>query len=45
MQNSTIEENVRLNNVIFDKNVNIAQGKVLTGDENYPVIIEKNATI
>lgn len=45
MQNCTIDKDVQLNNVIFDKNVNIAQGKVLTGDENYPVIIEKNASI
>ncbi|MGL5314182.1 MAG: glucose-1-phosphate adenylyltransferase subunit GlgD [Peptostreptococcaceae bacterium] len=45
MQNCTIDKDVKLNNVIFDKNVNIAEGKVLTGDENYPVIIEKNASI
>ena len=40
-----MSENVQLNNVIFDKNVSIAEGKVLTGDENYPVIIEKNASL
>lgn len=45
MQNCTIDKDVELNNVIFDKNVSIAEGKVLTGDENYPVIIEKNASI
>lgn len=45
MQNCTIDKDVELNNVIFDKNVSIGEGKILTGDENYPVIIEKNASI
>ena len=45
MQNCIIEKDANLNNVIFDKNVNISEGKILQGDENYPVIIEKNASI
>ena len=45
MQNCTIDNDVKLNNVICDKNVNIGYGKELKGDENYPVIIEKNASI
>lgn len=45
MQNCIIDTGVKLNNVICDKNVNIGDGKELKGDENYPVIIEKNASI
>lgn len=42
MQNCTIEENVVLENVIFDKNVIVSEGKVLKGDQDYPMVIEKN---
>lgn len=45
MQNCTIDENVKLSNVIFDKNVCIKKDKELKGDEDYPIIIEKNASI
>ena len=42
MQNCKIEDNVVLENVIFDKNITISEGKVLKGDEDYPMVIEKN---
>ncbi|MGL6106017.1 glucose-1-phosphate adenylyltransferase subunit GlgD [Romboutsia sp.] len=45
MQNCTIDKDVKLNNVIFDKNVCIKEGKELKGDEDYPIVIEKNASI
>ena len=45
MQNCTIESDVILNNVILDKNTSISEGKELRGDENYPMVIEKNLSI
>ncbi|MGL4912560.1 MAG: glucose-1-phosphate adenylyltransferase subunit GlgD [Romboutsia sp.] len=45
MQNCIIGENSDLNNVIFDKNINLAKGKELKGDENHPIVIEKNISI
>ena len=45
MQNCTIESDVVLNNVILDKNISISKGKELRGDENYPMVIEKNLSI
>jgi len=45
MQNCIIGEGAELNNVIFDKNINLAHGKELRGDENYPIVIEKNICI
>ena len=45
MQNCTIESDVVLNNVILDKNISISEGKELRGDENYPMVIEKNLSI
>ncbi|MGL5330412.1 MAG: glucose-1-phosphate adenylyltransferase subunit GlgD [Peptostreptococcaceae bacterium] len=45
MQNCDIESNVVLNNVILDKNISISEGKELRGDENYPMVIEKNLSI
>ncbi|MCR8746358.1 glucose-1-phosphate adenylyltransferase subunit GlgD [Romboutsia lituseburensis] len=45
MQNSFIGEECNLENVIFDKNINLAKGKELRGDENYPIVVEKNISI
>ncbi len=45
MQGTIIEENVNLANTVTDKNVVITEGKVLYGDENYPVFIEKNTVV
>ena len=45
MQNCTIESDVVLNNVILDKNISISEGNELRGDENYPMVIEKNLSI
>ncbi|EPZ61272.1 glycogen biosynthesis GlgD domain protein [[Clostridium] sordellii ATCC 9714] len=45
MQNSTIEENAKLDNVILDKNVNISSKKELKGDIKFPLVVEKNVSI
>lgn len=45
MQNCTIDKDVDLKNVIFDKNIIIGEGKELKGNENYPIVIEKNISI
>ena len=45
MQNCIIGQNSELQNVIFDKNINLTQGKELKGDKNYPIVIEKNISI
>ena len=45
MQNCTIDRDVDLKNVIFDKNIIIGEGKELKGNENYPIVIEKNISI
>ncbi|MDK2564864.1 glucose-1-phosphate adenylyltransferase subunit GlgD [Romboutsia sedimentorum] len=45
MQNCIIGEGAQLQNVIFDKNINLTKRKELKGDENYPIVIEKNISI
>ncbi|MEF9990714.1 MAG: glucose-1-phosphate adenylyltransferase subunit GlgD [Romboutsia sp.] len=45
MQNCIIESGVELENVVFDKNIYISEGKQLKGDENYPIVIEKNISL
>lgn len=45
MQDSEILENAVLNHVILDKNVLVRKGKMLIGQENYPVLISKGAVI
>ena len=45
MQNCKIDPGVVLENVIFDKNVYISEGKELKGDIEYPVVIGKNTAI
>lgn len=45
MQNCIIGEGSDLKNVIFDKNINLAKEKELKGDEQYPIVIEKNMSI
>lgn len=44
MQNTTIMENVNLNYVILDKDVIVRENRKLSGQETFPVVIEK-ATI
>ena len=45
MQGCTIDENASLSNVILDKYVYTSQGKKISGDEEYPVVIEKSISI
>lgn len=45
MQNCVIENDVELENVIFDKNISVSPGKKLKGDENYPIVVEKNISM
>ncbi|MFI3209780.1 MAG: glucose-1-phosphate adenylyltransferase subunit GlgD [Peptostreptococcaceae bacterium] len=45
MQGCVISEDSIVNNVIFDKRVTLSKSKVIKGDENYPVVIEKNSVI
>ena len=45
MQDSVIEENVELNNVVFDKEVVITKGRKLIGQESYPLAISKGTCI
>ncbi len=45
MQNTYIGDDVQLNCVVADKNVVIKPGKVLSGDEKFPVYIGKDIVI
>ena len=45
MQGSTIGKNSSLNHVITDKNVIITPSRTLSGDESYPIHIDKNLTV
>ena len=45
MKGCEISRDVKLDNVIFDKFVSIAEGKELKGDKNYPIVIQKNTSI
>ncbi len=45
MQNCIIDKGAELQNVIFDKNIIIGEGKELRGNENYPIVVEKNISI
>lgn len=45
MQNSVIEKGAELDNVVFDKEVTISEGKKLMGQEVYPLAIEKGSVI
>ena len=45
MQDSVIGDNATINNVIIDKDCNIAEGEQLMGAPNYPVYIEKGSVI
>ena len=45
MQNNYIGDDVKLNCVVTDKNVVIKPGKVLSGDEKFPVYIGKGIVI
>jgi len=45
MQDTVIKDNVSLTNVILDKEVLISEGKVLKGEESYPIIVGKRVII
>ncbi len=45
MQNTVVEENASFANAIADKNVTISKGRSITGSQEYPVYISKNATV
>lgn len=45
MQKAQVEEDVVLDHVILDKDVTITKHKRLQGEENYPVVIRKQAVI
>lgn len=45
MQGTEIHNGCTLNCVITDKNVEIAEGRVVTGSETYPLYINKNAKL
>jgi glucose-1-phosphate adenylyltransferase len=45
MQSGTIQENVKLDNVILDKNVFISRDKELKGDIKLPLVVEKNVIL
>ena len=45
MQNTIIDNDCNLSHIITDKNVQIGQGRVMTGSETYPLFIGKNAII
>ena len=45
MQKSSIGENCYLENVILDKHVRISDGKILSGDKDYPFVIKKNMSL
>ncbi len=45
MQGTTVEENANLSYVVTDKNVTITQDKILTGDERFPVFVDKGVTV
>jgi len=45
MQDSKIENNVSLTNVILDKEVVVTEGRVLKGEDSYPFVVGKSVTI
>lgn len=45
MQNSLVQTGVNLNYAIIDKSVIIRKNKTLMGQENYPVVVGKNAVV
>lgn len=45
MQDTIIDDNCSMDSVITDKNVEIGEGKVLTGSSSYPLYIGKGAQI
>jgi len=45
MQDTVVKDNVSLTNVILDKEVTITEGKVLKGEESYPIIVGKRVII
>ena len=45
MQDSYIEDDVELENVIFDKEVTIRSHGRLIGQSQYPIVIGKNITL
>ena len=44
-KNSSIGANASVSHTIADKNVTIHEGVVLTGNENYPLVVAKNSVV
>ena len=45
MQGACIGDNVKLEDVIADKNVNFSEGRTLMGCETFPMVIGKGLTV
>ena len=45
MQDTVVSEGAHLDYIVTDKNVVVSKGRVLTGSENYPMVISKGATV
>lgn len=45
MQKSLIGENVHLSHAILDKGAEITEGKAISGEDTYPVVIHKEAVV
>ena len=45
MQNSEVQENALIENIILDKEVMIRRGKRLVGQDSYPIVIGKKIII
>ena len=45
MQNTEILQNVTLDHVILDKDVIVRENRMLTGQESYPVVVEKGSIV
>ncbi len=45
MQGTDVEKDAKLSYVVTDKNVKITEGKMLCGDEKFPVFVDKNKIV
>lgn len=45
MQGTVIEPGVKMEYIVTDKNVTVTMGKVLRGNESFPVYVEKGTTV
>ena len=44
-KNSSIGANASVSYTVADKNVEVREGVVLTGNENYPMVVAKNSVV